>query len=54
MVVTVRATMATTLAGSLFVQVVMVPLMAVDVEQADSDIAHLQIPFAVIVILAIV
>jgi hypothetical protein len=54
MVVTLRAVLALTLAGSVFVQVVMVPLMAIDLEEADPDVAHLQVPFAVIMILAIV
>jgi hypothetical protein len=53
MVVTLRAVLALTLAGSVFVQVVMVPLMAIDLEEADPDVAHLQVPFAVIMILAI-
>jgi hypothetical protein len=53
MVGALRAVLAMTLAGSVFVQVVMVPLMAIDLEEADADVAHLQIPFAVIMILAI-
>ena len=53
MVVAVRTVLAMTLAGSVFVQAVMVPLMAIDLEEADPDVAHLQIPFAVIMILAI-
>jgi hypothetical protein len=53
MVVALRAVLAMTLAGSLFVQVVMVPLMAIDLEETDADVAHLQIPFAVLMILAI-
>jgi hypothetical protein len=42
-----------TLAGSVFVQAVMVPLMAIDLEEADPNVAHLQIPFAVILVLII-
>lgn len=53
MVVALRAVLAMTLAGSVFVQVVMVPLMAIDLEEADPDVAHLQVPFAVIMILII-
>ncbi|HYI62274.1 MAG TPA: DUF2975 domain-containing protein [Acidimicrobiales bacterium] len=53
MVLALRAVMAMMLAGSLFVQVAMVPLMAIDLEEADSDLAHLQIPFAVVMILVI-
>jgi hypothetical protein len=54
MVVALRTVLAAMLAGSVFVQVVMVPLMAIDLEEADPDMAHLQIPFAVIVVLGIV
>jgi hypothetical protein len=54
MVVALRAVLAMTLAGSVFVQVVMVPLMAIDLEEADPNVAHLQVPFAVIMILGIV
>lgn len=31
----------------------MVPMMATDLEEADPDVAHLQVPFAVIMILII-
>ena len=54
MVLALRAVLAMTLAGSLFVQAVMVPLMAIDLEEADPDVAHLQLPFAMIMILIIV
>jgi hypothetical protein len=54
MVVAVRAVLAVMLAGSVFVQAVMVPLMAIDLEEADPDVAHLQIPFTVIMVLGIV
>ena len=54
LVVAVRAVLAMTLAGSVFVQAVMVPLMAIDLEEADPNVAHLQIPFAVIMVLIIV
>ncbi len=53
MVVALRGVLAAALAGSVFVQVVMVPLMAIDLKEADPDVAHLQIPFAVIMILVI-
>lgn len=53
MVTALRAVLATTLVGSVVVQGVMVPLMASDLEEADSALAHLQIPFAVTMILII-
>lgn len=53
-VLALRVVLAMLLAGSVFVQAVMVPLMAIDLEEADPDVAHLQIPFAAIMILAIV
>ena len=53
MVVATRAVLAMMLAGSVFVQAVMVPLLAIDLEEADADVAHLQIPFAVLLILII-
>jgi hypothetical protein len=53
MVTALRAVLAMTLAGSVFVQAVMVPLMAIDLEEADPNVAHLQIPFAVILVLII-
>lgn len=54
MVVALRAVLTLTLAGSVFVQAVMVPLMAIDLEEADPNVAHLQIPFAVVMVLIIV
>lgn len=53
MVVALRGVLGAMLAGSVFVQVVMVPLMAIDLEEADPQVAHLQIPFAGIMILII-
>ncbi|HEX5613827.1 MAG TPA: DUF2975 domain-containing protein [Acidimicrobiia bacterium] len=53
MVTALRTVLAVTLAGSVFVQAVMVPMMAIDLEESDPDVAHLQIPFAVLMILAI-
>ena len=54
MVLALRGVLAASIAGSVFVQVVMVRLMAIDLEEADPDVAHLQVPFAVILVLAIV
>jgi hypothetical protein len=45
-----RAALGMTLIGSVFVQAVMVPLMAIDLEEADPTVAHLQLPFAVTMI----
>jgi hypothetical protein len=45
-----QAALAMTLVGSVFVQAVMVPLMAIDLEEADATVAHLQVPFAVTMI----
>jgi Protein of unknown function (DUF2975) len=52
-VVALRAVLAMALAGSLLVQAVLVPLMAIDLEEADPDVAHLQVPFAVLMVLII-
>lgn len=49
-----RIVLATVLAGSLFVQAVLVPLLAIDLEEAGSDLANVRIPLIVIVILGIV
>jgi hypothetical protein len=54
MVLALRGVLAATLAGSVFVQVVMVPLMAIDLVEADPDVAPLQIPFDAILILVMV
>lgn len=53
MVVAVRAVLAMMLAGSVFVQVVMVPLIVIDMDEAEGDLSHLAIPFVAIVILGI-
>ena len=53
LIAALRAVLALTLAGSVFVQVVMVPLMAIDLEEADPTLAPLQTAFAVTMILII-
>ena len=53
MVAGLRTVLGMMLAGSVFVQAVMVPLMAIDLEEADPEVAHLQVPFAVTMILLI-
>jgi hypothetical protein len=43
-----------TLVGSVFFQAVMVPLMVVDLEEADNVVVDLRIPFAVTMVLIVV
>jgi hypothetical protein len=49
-----RAALAAMLIGSVFVQAVIVPLLAIDLKEAEPDAAHLQVPVALILILGIV
>ena len=49
---TLRIVLAMVLAGSLFVQLVMVPLLAIDLD--DPDVVDVRIPLVVIVVLGIV
>ncbi|MET9801694.1 DUF2975 domain-containing protein [Streptomyces sp. NPDC006368] len=49
-----RAVLVALLAGSLFVQAVMVPLLAADLKGLDPDFAYLRTPFLVITVLGIV
>jgi hypothetical protein len=54
-VLTLRVVLAMGLAGSLFVQAVMVPLLAIDLdEDFNADVADVRIPIIVIVVLGIV
>jgi Protein of unknown function (DUF2975) len=53
-VVALRTVLAMLLAGSLFVQLVMVPLLAIDLDELAADSAHLRTPLLVIVVLGIV
>jgi hypothetical protein len=54
-VLALRAVLATGLAGSLFVQAVMVPLLAIDLdEDFNQDVADVRVPIIVIVLLGIV
>ena len=48
--IALRLVLAAAFVGSVFVQAVMVPLMAVDLEEADESVAYLQIPFVAIMI----
>jgi hypothetical protein len=53
-VLTLRAVLVVLLAGSVFVQAVMVPLLAIDLEELSADLAYLRTPFLVIVFLGVV
>ncbi len=49
-----RVVLALGLAGSVFVQAVMVPLLARDLDGADADVAAVRVPLLVIIVLGIV
>jgi hypothetical protein len=53
-VLALRIVLAMVLAGSLFVQGVMVPLLAADLDGLDPDYAYLRTPLLAIVVLGIV
>jgi hypothetical protein len=53
-ILVLRIVLALGLAGSLFVQAVMVPLLAADLDGLDPDYAHLRTPLLVIAVLGIV
>ncbi len=53
-VLALRIVLAMVLAGSLFVQVVMVPLLAIDLEELSPDYAYLRAPLLLIAILGVV
>jgi hypothetical protein len=53
-IVGLRVVLALLLAGSLFVQLVMVPLLASDLDELDPDYAYLRAPLLAIVVLGIV
>jgi hypothetical protein len=53
-VLALRAVLVALLAGSLFVQTVMVPLLAEDLDGLNADHAYLRTPFLVITVLGIV
>jgi len=52
-VTALRVVLGMVLLGSVFVQAVMVPLMAIDLEEADPSSASVQVPFAITMILII-
>ncbi|PRX49937.1 Protein of unknown function (DUF2975) [Prauserella shujinwangii] len=53
-VLALRIVLAMVLAGTLFVQVVMVPLLATDLREAGPDLARVRVPFVVITVLGLV
>jgi hypothetical protein len=53
-IVGLRVVLALLLAGSSFVQLVMVPLLAIDLDDLDPEYAYLRAPLLVIVVLGIV
>jgi hypothetical protein len=53
-ILTLRVVLAMVLAGSVFVQLVMVPLLAIDLDELDPDYTYLRTPLLVIVLLGIV
>ena len=52
-ILALRIVLAGLLAGSVFVQVWMVPLIAKDMNVADPDVARVRIPFVVVIVLGI-
>ncbi|MER5651012.1 DUF2975 domain-containing protein [Streptosporangium sp. NPDC002524] len=53
-VLALRAVLVALLAGSVFVQTVMVPLLAADMEELNADFAYLRVPFLVLTVLGVV
>ncbi|MGR4878167.1 DUF2975 domain-containing protein [Streptomyces sp. LARHCF249] len=53
-VLALRAVLVVLLAGTAFVQAVMVPLLAADLNDLDGDLAHLRTPILVIILLGVV
>lgn len=52
-VLALRLVLATVLAGTLWVQTVLVPLLAIDLEEAGADLVTVRIPIVVIVVLGV-
>ncbi|MGW5364534.1 DUF2975 domain-containing protein [Actinopolymorpha pittospori] len=53
-VLALRGVLVALFAGSVFVQAVMVPLIAIDMEDLGADLAYLRTPFLVITVLGVV
>jgi hypothetical protein len=52
-VLVLRAVLVALLAGSIVVQAVLVPLLAVDMDELDPDLAYIRVPFLVIAVLGV-
>ncbi len=52
-VVALRIVLVMMFAGSLFVQIVMVPLLGIDLSGADPDVAAIRTPLVVLTVLGI-
>ncbi|MBA2950876.1 DUF2975 domain-containing protein [Streptomyces himalayensis] len=52
-VLALRAVLVVLLAGSVFVQAVMVPLLAIDLKEAEADLVTQRVPLLVIVVLGV-
>ncbi|CAA9211216.1 MAG: hypothetical protein AVDCRST_MAG83-63 [uncultured Arthrobacter sp.] len=52
-VIALRVVLGMMFAGSLFVQIVMVPLLGVDLREADPDVAAIRTPLVVLTVLII-
>ncbi|MBN6051897.1 DUF2975 domain-containing protein, partial [Nonomuraea sp. RK-328] len=52
-VLALRAVLVALLAGSVFVQIVMVPLLGSDLEDLNADYAYLRVPLLAIIVLGI-
>lgn len=53
-VLALRAVLVALFAGSVFVQAVMVPLIAIDLDDLGADLAYFRTPFLVIIVLGVV
>lgn len=53
-VLALRTALVVVLAGTVFVQAVLVPLLAIDMKQLDPDLAYLRTPFLAIIFLGAV
>ncbi|GAB3231112.1 DUF2975 domain-containing protein [Glycomyces halotolerans] len=53
-VLALRIVLAMVLAGSLWVQTVLVPLLAIDMKEAGADFATVRLPIVVIIVLGVV
>lgn len=54
MILALRAVLVASIAGSLFVQAVMIPLIARDLNGADPEVLDLRVPFLTLIVLGIV